>query len=149
MVHVSYDMPHPPVAVVLETDREWRSVLGGEMLRLGYLVLPVQSAEEAVEHLRHLPAGTLLIVGRLGRANGLGELLSRVAEVDPSLEVVILSGTAHALAQDGNEHDLQVDRGRRELLGALAALARARRLPPDHADRVGRPPSTGARPPTG
>jgi putative nucleotidyltransferase with HDIG domain len=90
----------PKKLLIVDDERSVREVLAEGLAAMGYETLSAGSADEAFEHARREPVHLVLTDIEMPGANGL-ELLARLKEHDPELDVVMVTGVIDATTAIG------------------------------------------------
>lgn len=130
---MNHNLTHSPVSVLLvEDDRAVLEIVTLLLTHLGYGVVSVASATDAITHLRNHPAEIdilltdLMMPGMKGR-----QLAEIVGEIDPEIKIICMSGQFPELpAAEMPQNFLQKPFGRKELASKLAEVTQ--QLPCSH-----------------
>jgi putative nucleotidyltransferase with HDIG domain len=90
----------PKKLLIVDDERSVREVLAEGLAAMGYETLSAGSADEAFEHACREPVHLVLTDIEMPGANGL-ELLARLKEHDPELDVVMVTGVIDATTAIG------------------------------------------------
>jgi DNA-binding NtrC family response regulator len=80
-----------PTLLLVDDDATFRRVMGGELERLGFILLTAESGEEAIRQIERSQPEVILLDLQLPGISGL-EVLKRAREISPESETIILTG---------------------------------------------------------
>ena len=123
---MNHNPTHNPAVTILlvEDDRPVLEIVTLLLTTLGYGVVSVASAADAIAHVRNHPAEIDILLTDLMMPEMKGRQLAEiVGEIDPEIKIILMSGQfPETPPQDMSENFLQKPFGRKELAAKLAEV---------------------------